>query len=101
MDLFGKKAQARLAREEMENFNLRIALKTVEFKYYSLLKEWNKLINRINALGGESFLEGKSKQSSQFTQDEIRTLIRLCHPDKHAGSAAANEMTQKLLKMRN
>ena len=27
-------------------------------------------------------------------------LVRLCHPDKHAGSAAANEATAWLLKQR-
>jgi hypothetical protein len=30
----------------------------------------------------------------------IRQLLQLCHPDKHAGSVLANEVTQSLLKMR-
>jgi len=35
-----------------------------------------------------------------LTQERIRTLIRLCHPDKHGGSEAANEITTWLLTMR-
>jgi hypothetical protein len=30
----------------------------------------------------------------------LRSLIVLCHPDKHGNSRAANEVTQRLLKMR-
>jgi hypothetical protein len=33
-------------------------------------------------------------------QSQILRLIQLCHPDKHSGSAAANEVTQWLLKLR-
>ncbi|TKW65207.1 MAG: J domain-containing protein [Paracoccus denitrificans] len=40
------------------------------------------------------------KGASQFTQDEIKALIRLCHPDKHNGSEAATRLTGKLLEMR-
>lgn len=35
-----------------------------------------------------------------FTKDEIRTLIQLCHPDKHGGKESAVTITQKLLKLR-
>lgn len=45
-------------------------------------------------------LLNESMNSSQFTQDEIRKLISLCHPDKHAGKATATEMTAKLNKMK-
>jgi hypothetical protein len=37
---------------------------------------------------------------SIFSESEIQTLIRLCHPDKHGNSPAANEMTAKLLSLR-
>lgn len=40
------------------------------------------------------------KGGSQFSQDEIKALIRLCHPDKHNGSEAATRLTGKLLEMR-
>lgn len=65
----------------------------------NLLKDWNKLVDRINAKGGEAFLESDPKQS-QFSQQEIDTLIRLCHPDKHNNSASSNEITKKLLSLR-
>lgn len=38
--------------------------------------------------------------SSQFSEEELKQLIRLCHPDKHGGSAAATKITQKLLALR-
>ncbi len=38
--------------------------------------------------------------SSAFTPADIKTLISLCHPDKHGGSKAANEITAKLIQMR-
>ena len=39
-------------------------------------------------------------QESQFTQTEIRLMIRLCHPDKHGNNRDANEITSKLLRLR-
>lgn len=36
----------------------------------------------------------------QFTQDEIARMLRLCHPDKHGNSEAANDITRKLLNLR-
>lgn len=37
---------------------------------------------------------------AQFTQEEIATLIRLCHPDKHNNSTTSNNITQRLLQLR-
>lgn len=39
---------------------------------------------------------GQGAQSAQFSMDELRSLRRLCHPDRHGGSDAANRLTQKL-----
>ena len=64
-----------------------------------LLAEWNSLVNKINARGGDAFLYGT--QSNQFSQDEIKTLINLCHPDKHQQKKSAVEITQKLLSMKD
>ncbi len=74
-------------------------------------QEWNKLVNRINALGGDEFLRHAKlphqlpkpwrQQEQQFSRDEIKVLISLCHPDKHKGKSSAVDMTQKLLKIRN
>jgi len=64
-------------------------------KYEKLIRKWNKLINRINAKGGESFLD-----TPRLTESEINKMIRLCHPDKHDQSAVSVEITKKLLSMR-
>lgn len=66
--------------------------------YMKLQLEWNELVRRINLKGGEAFLNGDTK--NQFTQEEIKALIRLCHPDRHNGSEASIKITQKLLKLR-
>jgi hypothetical protein len=45
---------------------------------------------------------GATRQAcnEQFSQDEIRSLLMLVHPDKHDGKESAKVMTQKLLRMR-
>lgn len=72
-------------------------------KYTALLKEWNELITKINAKGGDQFIEQgvlRPRQPAQFTDDELKQLIQLCHPDKHGGKASATTMTTKLNAMR-
>jgi len=66
-------------------------------KYSALLRERNSIVDRINA--GE-FSRTVAVRTTQFTDDEIQTLINLCHPDKHHGSTRANAMTVKLLELR-
>lgn len=75
---------------QAEHFALRL-------QHEELLAKWNALVTKINAKGGEQFLRSESKQ---FDQGEIKKLIALCHPDKHAGSKVAEEITVKLLTMR-
>lgn len=36
-----------------------------------------------------------------ITQDQLRLIIALCHPDKHGGKESANTLTQQLLKLRS
>lgn len=72
-------------------------LHVTQLLFQDLQRDWNALILRINAKGGESFLQGTSKQ---FSREEIDRLVRLCHPDKHGQSKASVEMTQKLMSMR-
>lgn len=42
----------------------------------------------------------RSETGAQFSPDEIKVLVRLCHPDRHGNSATANSMTQKLNTMK-
>ena len=70
----------------------------MKVKYSILLSQWNSLVDKINARGGESFLYDEDKK--QLSDDEIKTLINLCHPDKHQQKQSAVDITQKLLAMR-
>lgn len=66
-----------------------------------LLTKWNRVVRLINAKGGEEFLEhGTLAPPNPFSQEDIRRLILLCHPDKHDGKQIAVEMTQKLLQLK-
>lgn len=42
-----------------------------------------------------------SKDHQTFSQEEIKRMIILCHPDKHNGKQMAVDITAKLVKMRN
>lgn len=77
---------------------LELQLWAARFALNAKVEEWNKLVNRINAKGGEAFLN--SAPVPQFTADELKTLLQLCHPDKHGGKESAVRITQKLLELR-
>lgn len=71
--------------------------------YKALLAKWSALVDRVNAKGGEAFLQHgvmPEETGATFTREEVEALIRLCHPDKHAGSEVANRLTTKLLSVR-
>lgn len=68
------------------------------YRYHELVEKYNELVSLINARGGTDFLYGESPQ--QFTQEEIKKLLMLCHPDKHNGKQMAQDITNKLLTMR-
>lgn len=76
-----------------------------EAEFSEVLGMYNSLIRRINRLGGEDFLRdatvNKASASKQFDKSELRVLISLCHPDKHGGKPSANDMTQRLIILRN
>lgn len=81
-----------------ENLEQRILIGTLQRKIASLTGEINILTSHNNRL--EHIIAVASKQSGQFTPAEIKTLIQLCHPDKHGGKQSAVHITSKLLKMR-
>jgi hypothetical protein len=71
-------------------------------QYDSLREEWNKLVRQINAKGGADFLKGKTTKSTiPLTSEDFKKLLMLTHPDKHGGKPMAQEMTAKLLSMRD
>ena len=82
--------------------SLRADREALVMAYRSLQRDWNELVQRVNALGGEEFLQsGEARLShAALTDEDIKRLLMLCHPDKHGGKKMAEEMTQKLLALR-
>ena len=76
---------------QAELMNYKIALNHMNCK-------WGALVDRINEKGGEEFLE---RDINPFSDDELKKMIALCHPDKHNGKESAKEITQKLSSMRS
>jgi hypothetical protein len=75
----------------------------LQVRYSKLLSEYNELVRMLNARGGKKFLYGdmnNNNTGNQFSQDDIKRLLLLCHPDKHGGKQIAVEITSKLLNMR-
>ena len=48
----------------------------------------------------EDYLAGQETVPG-LSQDRIRDLLQLCHPDRHHGSERSTELTKWLLEMRN
>lgn len=83
----------------MDCMKLRTRVVIAENKYQRLLREWNGLVDKINESGGSEFLEGGIVKN-EFSKGEIKTLLSLCHPDKHNGKKSATDITVKLLALR-
>lgn len=73
----------------------------LRMQYQDLLSRWNTLVGQINAKGGAAFLNGDRAGARLFSEEDIKRLLILCHPDKHGGKRLAHEMTQRLLKLRD
>lgn len=80
------------------------ALAEAEFRLKLAHISRRSSLELVERLTRENYLlaqkAGSNVATQQFTREEIETLIRLCHPDKHGGSARANDMTVRLLAMR-
>ena len=66
----------------------------------SAIKTAQELLDENSTLRTQLVILASERRQDQFSQEELNTLITLCHPDKHAGSKRANEITSKLLSMR-
>lgn len=93
------------SREECERSRMENML--LSCRFHDLQIRWADVVKRINAKGGEAFLKyGKMYDAPQATQtlpltrDELTRIISLCHPDKHGGARAMNDLTAKLLALR-
>lgn len=75
---------------------LRLKLMTDEAKKaISSAAYWKRIATKAVEAAGEA-----AAPSGQLSADEIKRLIKLCHPDKHENSKEANELTAKLLSLR-
>lgn len=60
-------------------------------------------VNNLSFMDFERWCDGQDRKKvviSPFSATELKTLINLCHPDKHQGKQSAVSITQKLLGMR-
>lgn len=74
---------------------------TLSTEFKSLREKWEELVTKVNSKGGEAFLNhgelyGFNKSETQFTNEELKVLRRLVHPDKHGNSVSANNLTAKI-----
>lgn len=94
-------SQSTYKRLERELISTIQHLEAYKRAFIRVTGNWNELVDRINQKGGEDFLEhGSLNPASQFNPEDVNRLIRLCHPDKHNNSDVANEITKKLLKLK-
>jgi hypothetical protein len=98
--MFVRKAKYEAALKKIEEFERDKAWQVNKFN--RLVREFNSLAMWIKVRGGTAVIDQQMAKACNvtFTPDEIKSMIRLCHPDKHNGSTVANVITTKLLQMR-
>lgn len=96
--------EKRLKESETKSAELADQVSYLRAEKASLAREWNRLVEKINRKGGQSFLDHgvipKKSIGTDLSQEDIKRLLQLCHPDKHNGKPLASEMTAKLLSLR-
>jgi histidinol dehydrogenase len=89
---------------EVQLFVKALELSALQEKHNAQVEKWNALVAEVNRKGGQAFLDFGVRidqmPAAQFTADELKTLLQLCHPDKHDGKESAVRITQKLLELR-
>lgn len=104
MGLFSSaKDRAKIRALQCEVLASNAACVAIQMKFNALKSQWNDLVTRINAKGGEAFLArgvSPDRGAGSLTQDEITQMLKLCHPDRHGNSEAANKITRRLLELR-
>ena len=67
-----------------------------DLKYSQAQEYYRLIISRQD----QELRKLKSGHGGQFTQDELRSLLQLVHPDKHGGKDVAVRMAQKINSLR-
>jgi hypothetical protein len=88
------------SQKELESY--KAAYHRIYQAYSKNYDEYNNLVNLLNHKGGKYFLDNAViGGTQQFTQEELRSLLQLVHPDKHSGKDIAVELTKKINLLRN
>lgn len=76
-------------------------LKSVEYaKSLEEELEYEKIKSRHYYDEAIRIFESSKAKEPQFSEDDLRRLLQLCHPDKHNGKQMAIDMTIKIQKLR-
>lgn len=84
-------------------------LKIVYIEYNKKLNDYHRLMSKHFQLQNyyeqvmkelDDLRYKKENRLHNFSQEDIKILLTLCHPDKHGGNPKANEITVKLLELR-
>lgn len=96
-----------LKKLKFEAYKLLVEKNRLLAERENLLRKWNEIVRIVNDKGGREFLDRGvipsryAKTQEQFTQDELRSLLQLVHPDKHCGKQSAVNLTKKINDLRN
>lgn len=88
----------KIARLNYEIASMRYELFLSNQETKDAIEKHNVLVRRINR--GEFARKVVQQTSTQFTKDELRSLLQLIHPDKHGGKQIAVTLTQKVNELR-
>ena len=93
--MFGNKklkAEIKELKSELDHY---------KYKFFNAVDEYNELADKANSQRREfAALMQANNHAAPFSQKDIRSLIRLCHPDKHNNSEASTRLTTILVTMR-
>lgn len=93
--MFVSAAKYRKAVAEREIAELSAAMTQLELRRCKMFgKEFTRRLNNANA--ELQALRGRSS----FSEEELKALLQLVHPDKHGGKESAVRMTQKINQLR-
>lgn len=92
------KLYRRLYDKQVELGQKRLEYIDLMSKYRMLQLEFSELLTQRQSSTRQT--SPKQETSPQFTKEEIQTLVKLCHPDKHGQKPEATEITKKLLQLR-
>lgn len=104
-----EKVLHKMALLELELKDSQLSTKVCRSLWYKSADELNVEKQKVISLQREimhiraaHWNDSKTKQSNttQFTKDELRSLLQLVHPDKHDGKESAVKLTQKINQLR-